>query len=85
MEAVAISTHIFIMIFKGGIMSKYVCIVKTSQSHLKYHVNDLLKFTAFLDDKHRDWKFYNVYDKKTREQIASFTINNRPVKRHIHL
>jgi hypothetical protein len=62
----------------------YICIVKTSETHLKYHVNDLLKFTLFLDTKHPSWKYFNVFNKKTREQIASFTIHNKPKTRFIN-
>lgn len=64
-------------------MSKYVCIVKTSDKHLKYHVHDLMKFTAFLDANHKTWKYFNVYDKQTRSQVANYTINNKPTTRQI--
>lgn len=64
-----------------GVVKEYLCIVKTGDSKfLKYHVNDLLKFTKFLDTTWSDWKFFNVFDKKTENQIASFTINDRPTK-----
>jgi hypothetical protein len=65
-------------------MDKYVCIVKTPDKHLKYHVNDLIKFTSYLDSKY-DWKYFNVYDKKTRQQIGNFTINNKPTSRRINM
>lgn len=65
-------------------MVQYVCIVKTPEKHLKYHVIDLLKFTLFLDKNYPNWKWFNVYDKRTREKLASFTINDRPTKRKIH-
>ena len=64
-------------------MSIYVCIVKTSEKHLKYHVNDLIKFTAFLDANFKTWQWFNVYDYKTKDQIGNFTINNRPTTRKI--
>jgi hypothetical protein len=64
-------------------MSIYVCIVKTSEKHLKYHVNDLIKFTAFLDANFKTWKYYNVYDYKTKQQVGSFTINNKPTSKKI--
>jgi hypothetical protein len=63
---------------------KYRCIVKignrdNGSAHcLKYHVNNLLKFTAFLDEKHPDWRWYNVYSQKTGEQISNFTRHQRP-------
>ena len=66
-------------------MDKYIIIVKTTEKHLKYHVTDLIKFTSFLDTKFPTWKFFNVYDSKTQEQIANFTINQRPTKRRVSM
>ena len=66
-------------------MDKYVCIVKTPDKHLKYHVTDLIKFTSFLDLNYPTWKFFNVYDSKTKDQIANFTINQRPTKRRLYM
>lgn len=61
-------------------MKRYTCIVKVSDSHfVKYRLNDLLKFTTFLDTQWQGWRWFNVYDKKTKEQIANFTNKNRPV------
>ncbi len=66
---------------------KYRCIVKLVSADgdrfLKYRTNDLLKFCKFLDVKFPEWKWFNVYDKKTGDQIGSFTINNRPKNRFI--
>lgn len=66
---------------------KYRCIVKVINSEgdqfLKYRVNDLIKFCKFLDVKFPEWKWFNVYDKKTGDQIGNFTINNRPKHRFI--
>jgi hypothetical protein len=46
---------------------------------VKYRtVNNLLKFTSFLDVNFPTWRFYNVYSKESKEQITSFTKNNRP-------
>ena len=61
-------------------MSKrYVCIVKVADQHfVKYRLNDLLKFTAFLDTRWASWRWFNVYDKKTKQQIANFTNRRRP-------
>lgn len=64
-------------------MSRYICIVKTPDKHLRYHVNDLIKFTSFLDVEHSTWKYFNVYDSKTQDQVANYTINQRPGKRTI--
>lgn len=54
-------------------------VVKISKDKFaKYNVNNLISFTKFLDKKYKDWRWFNVYDKKTKEQITSFTKNNRP-------
>ena len=66
-------------------MDKYVCIVKTSEKHIKCYVTDLIKFTLYLDKNFTTWKYFNVFDKKTRQQIANFTINQRPTKRRISM
>lgn len=88
------STHIYnrFKFFFAAIIvviKKYICIVKvvdsTGDKFLKYRTNDLIKFTKFLDLKFPDWKWFNVYDKITGEQVANFTINNRPTTRYIAL
>ena len=59
---------------------KYRVIVKVGDSKfLKYHVNNLLKFTSFLDAEFPNWRFFNVFDYDTREQIANYTRNNKPI------
>jgi hypothetical protein len=66
---------------------KYICIVKVgSEKFVRYHVNDLLSFTKFLDKEFTDWRWFNVFsnDKNSEEkQLSSFTKNNRPVKQFI--
>jgi hypothetical protein len=58
---------------------KMVCIVKADKDKfVKYHVNNLVKFTAFLDKEYPEWRFYNVFDQSTRLQVASFTKSRRP-------
>lgn len=65
-------------------MSKFIVIVKTDNTKfVKYHVNDLLKFTSFIDKNFPSWRFFNVYDKKTKQQIANFTSKNRPQNKTI--
>jgi len=61
-------------------MIQYSCIVKVDgERFVKYRtVNNLLKFTSFLDVNFPTWRFYNVYNKESKEQITSFTKNNRP-------
>jgi hypothetical protein len=55
-----------------------------AERFLKYRtVNNLLKFTAFLDVNFPEWRYYNVYDKTTKEQITSFTKNKRPLHAQI--
>lgn len=66
-------------------MDKYVCIVKTTEKHLKFYVSDLIKFTSYLDTNFSTWKYFNVYDHKTRQQIGNFTINNKPTSRRINM
>lgn len=61
-------------------MSKrYTCIAKVDDEHfVKYRLNDLLKFVAFLDQRWTGWRWFNVYDKRTKQQLASFTNRRRP-------
>ncbi len=63
------------------VMKRYNVIVKLrTQQFLKYQVNDLLKFTAYLDKEHAgQWTWYNVFDRRTRQQVANFTNKRRPV------
>lgn len=64
---------------------QYSCIVKVdAERFVKYRtVNNLLKFTIFLDENFPMWRYYNVYNKKTKEQITSFTKNKRPSQSQI--
>jgi hypothetical protein len=59
---------------------KRIVIVKVgNEKFIKYeHVDNLIRFTAFLDTKFPDWRYMNVFDRKTHKQIASFTKKNRP-------
>jgi hypothetical protein len=63
---------------------KYKVIAKIeNEKFVKYNVNNLLKFTQFLDKEFNGWRWFNVY-KYSREgngeQLANFTRNNRPSK-----
>lgn len=66
---------------------KYVVITKIANNPdgsakcVKHHVNDLLKYTAYLDHTFPGWRWFNVYGKKSRDKLGSFTRNNRPVSR----
>ena len=58
---------------------KYTCIAKTSDDKfVKYRINDLLKFTSFLDSRWSGWRWFNVFDNRTKIQIANFTKKSRP-------
>lgn len=53
---------------------------------LKYRVNDLKKFTTFLDQKWSEWKWFNVYANSGNDrgqQLANFTKFKRPDKRFV--
>ena len=63
---------------------KYKVIAKVeSNKFVKYNVNNLMLFTAFLDRQFPFWTWYNVYDKKTRKQLSNFTNKQRPTQRHL--
>ena len=71
---------------------KYIAIVKINNNPdktancVKYRFDDLLKFTLFLDQKWKDWKWYNVYSNKGENkniQLDSFTKYKRPISRNI--
>lgn len=42
-----------------------------------------MKYVQFLDNTFPDWKYFNVYDNDTREQVGSFTKYNRPTYKYI--
>jgi ABC-type uncharacterized transport system permease subunit len=63
---------------------RYKVIVKVDKDQfLRYHVNDLLSFVQFLDSKWKGWRWFNVYDDRTGDQIASYTVKRLPASRHI--
>jgi len=65
---------------------EYVIIVKVGEKkYLKYHISNLVSFTEFLNRCYSDWKYFNVYDRKTRKQICSFTQRNQPNTKHVDL
>ena len=68
---------------------RYTAIVKIKNNPdgsaycVKYHFNDLLKFTKFLDEKWPAWKWYNVYSNNEEHkgiQIGNYTNKRRPTK-----
>jgi len=71
---------------------KYKIIVKVSNKPdgtaycVKYRVNDLVKFTKFLDNKWPGWKWFNVYSNQGIDkgvQLTNFTKFNRPLTRFV--
>lgn len=73
---------------------KYKVIVKISNNPdgtarcVKYGVNDLIKFTWFLDSNWAEWKWFNVYLNQgvgKGKQLASYTKSKRPGTRFIEL
>ncbi|PIY34578.1 MAG: hypothetical protein COZ08_01155 [Bacteroidetes bacterium CG_4_10_14_3_um_filter_42_6] len=71
---------------------KYKVIVKIRNNPdrsaycVKYRVDDLLKFTSFLDEKWSGWKWFNVFSNTGNTkgtQIANFTKTNRPLNRFL--
>ena len=63
---------------------KYSAIVKIgAEKFAKWRFDNLVKFVRFLDERHSDWRWFNVFDndKKSptyRTQIANYTRNKRP-------
>ncbi|MDA3890279.1 MAG: hypothetical protein PF517_01295 [Salinivirgaceae bacterium] len=66
---------------------KYKVIVKIKNNLygtaycVKYRVDDLLKFTLFLDKKWVEWKWFNVFSNvgvNKGKQLANFTKKSRP-------
>lgn len=67
---------------------RFTCIAKVGRKNgqlvgnegfIKYRsVTNLLKFVQFLDREYPDWRFFNVYSKKTKIELGRFTKNKRP-------
>jgi hypothetical protein len=66
----------------GSEGKKYKVIAKVdNKDFVRYNVNDLVKFTAFLDTQFPSWRWFNVYrysKEGNGEQLQSFTSHNRP-------
>jgi hypothetical protein len=50
---------------------------------ITYRSSDLLNFTKFLNKSYPAWRFFNVYDKETGQQLASFTKSNQPQTKRV--
>lgn len=62
---------------------KYKAIVKVNnEQFVKYHVNNLLAFTKFLDTRFPEWRYFNVYG-SNGSQLANYTNKNRPITKYI--
>lgn len=61
-------------------MSKrYIVIAKVGKDKfIKHRTSNLLLYTNYLDTNWADWRWFNVFDKETKLQLASFTKNRRP-------
>lgn len=63
---------------------KYKVIAKVgNDKFVKYNVNNLRLFTAFLDRNFSNWRWFNVYrytKDGSGEQLDNFTKNKRPTK-----
>lgn len=66
---------------------KYRVIAKVgNDKFVRYKVNNLVLFTAFLDRVHTGWRWFNVYQYTKAgdgHQIASYTNKNRPKARFV--
>jgi len=71
------------------IIKKFICITKIddnldgSARCIKHHVNNLIKYVNYLDKKWPEWKWMNVYDKNSGNQIANFTQKKPPVSGYL--
>lgn len=68
-------------------LKKYKVIAKVgNDKFVKYNVNNLLLFAAFLDRNFKDWRWFNVFEYSkddSGKQLANFTKNSRPRKRYL--
>jgi ABC-type uncharacterized transport system permease subunit len=60
-------------------IKKYKVVAKVdNDKFVTYHVNNLIKFSQFLDLNFSGWRWFNVYDKSTEKQVGSYTNKDRP-------
>lgn len=80
------------MVQKNKVPKRYKAIVKIANNPdgsaycVKYHFNDLLKFTDFLDEKWSTWRWFNLFSNKGADkgkQLANFTNKKRPTTRYV--
>lgn len=64
-------------------MYNVICKVE-KERFIKYrNVSNLLSLCAYLDNHFSTWQYFNVYDKNTLNQVASYTPKNRPTSKRI--
>lgn len=62
---------------------KYTVIAKVEAGKVvKYHSDDLVNFTRFLDRRFPKWCWFNVF-LPTGEQVASYTNRNKPTSKQV--
>ena len=65
-------------------VQKYQIIAKVGRDDFKkWNASNLLTLTNFLDKKYPSWRWFNVYDKKTKNQLANYTNKKRPTTKSV--
>lgn len=66
---------------------KYKVIAKVdAKKFVKYNVNDLMAFTAFLDKEFAGWRWFNVFQYNKDgdgKKLESFTNSKRPTSKYL--
>lgn len=63
---------------------RYKCGVKVDELLYYWHTDNLLSFVNFLDAQYSSWKWFNVYNTITGQNLASFTKYKRPAQTTIN-
>jgi hypothetical protein len=53
-----------------------IAFLSTGEAKKWRNVHGLNKFTKFLDEKHPDWNYMNVYDRRTKQYLKRFYKGN---------
>ena len=60
--------------------TEYRVIVKVSNDKfVKYHSNNLSSFVTFVNKKFKNWRYMNIFEKHTRNQIGSITSSGQVI------
>lgn len=63
---------------------RYRCLVKLDAQDIRHwHTDDLLDFMAWLDVAYPNWRWFNVYNSQTGQQLGNYTQQKRPIHSHI--